>query len=252
VIVVVEDQRAQQLVLRTALEARGYDVEFASDGNEAMQLIRVVDPDLIVLDLGLPDIDGLDLCRHLRVLVRCPIIVVTADAEEHRIIDALDLGADDYIIKPYSMTVLLARIRVALRHHAAAAAIVSDRVLVAGDVSIDIAAHQLKIGGEPVEMQARQFALLVLLVRNADRVLTYSAIARALGDIEPEPANRNSWRVLISKIRKQLGSGPERPVIESELNVGYRLQLPVGRDRSGDSGIDSRTDAATSSERRIT
>jgi len=225
-IVVVEDQRAQQLVFGTALEARGHQVEFASNGNEAMRLVSVVEPELVVLDLGLPDIDGLELCRHLRLLVRCPIIVVTADAGEHRIVSALDMGADDYVVKPFSMTVLLARIRVALRRHAASAALVDEQAFEVGDVRVDIAAHQVMIAGELVEMQAKQFALLALLMRNAGKVLTYTALAQALGHLDAEPANRNSWRLLISKIRKQLGTGPDRPVIESELNVGYRLRHP--------------------------
>jgi DNA-binding response OmpR family regulator len=226
-IVMIEDRHAQRVGLRKALEARGYLVQLASNGNEAMQLLRVVDVDLVVLDLDLGDTDGLELCRHVRVLVRCPIIVISADAGDHRVVAALDLGADDYVVKPFSMTVLLARVRVALRHQAATAAIVGDQVLEVGDVRVDVGAHQVMIADELVEMQPRQFALLVVLMRNPGKVLTYTAMGQALGHLEPDPMNRNSWRILISKIRKQLGAGPIRPVIESELNVGYRLRLAV-------------------------
>lgn len=227
-IIIVEDQRAQQQVLTTALEARGYQVQVASNGREAMHLAAIVQPDLVILDLGLPDVDGIDLCRHLRVLLKCPIIVVTAEAFEGRIVDALDVGADDYVIKPFSMTVLLARIRVALRHFAATSAIVEDQILQAGDVRIDIAAHQVMIGDELVEFQARPFSLLAVLVRNQDRVLTYVALAKALGSSEPDASDRNGWRILISKLRRQLGDGPQRPTIVTELNVGYRLSVPPG------------------------
>ncbi|MCU1360819.1 MAG: two component transcriptional regulator, winged helix family [Ilumatobacteraceae bacterium] len=223
----IEDQHAQHLGLRRALEERGHQVELASNGKDALQLVRVVDADLVVLDLDLTDMDGLDLCRHLRALVRCPIVAVSSDAREAHIVTALDIGADDYVLKPFSTMVLLARIRVALRHHAAIAAVVDDQVLEAGDLRVDIGAHQVMIDGTLVDMPPRQFMLLVLLMRYPGKVLTYTAMGQGLGNFEPDPMNRNSWHILVSKIRKQLGTGPHRPVIESELNVGYRLRLPI-------------------------
>jgi DNA-binding response OmpR family regulator len=225
-IVMIEDQSDPHTALRRAFEERGYQVESASNGKDAMQLVRMVHADLVVLDLDLADVDTLDLCRHVRVQVRCPIIAVSADVSEHRQVAALDLGADDYILKPFSVAVLLARVRVGLRHHATAAAIIDDQLLEAGDVRVDVGAHQVMIADRLVEMQPRQFALLVLLMRNPGKVLTYPAMGQALGHLETDPVNRNSWRMLVSKIRKQLGAGPRRPVIESELNVGYRLRVP--------------------------
>jgi len=213
-------------VLTAAFEARGYRVQVASTGREAAHLARILTPDLVILDLGLPDVDGLDLCRHLRALLRCPIVVVTAEAFEGRIVEALDLGADDYVIKPFSMPVLLARIRMAMRHYAATAAIVEDQILEAGDVRVDVGAHQVMIGGELVDFQARPFALLVVLMRNPDKVLTYAALAKALGPGPAGEIDRNGWRILVSKIRKQLGTGSERPTIVTDLNVGYRLTVP--------------------------
>jgi len=157
------------------------------------------------------------------------VIVVTADDDERRIVAALDLGAADYITKPFSTPVLLARVRVALRHWSERAAVVDDEVISAGDVRLDLAGHQVMVGDELVDLHPRQFALLAILVRNQGRVLTYEALGRALDTTASTIAEqRNAWRVSISKLRKQLGAGPERPRIETELNVGYRLVVPAG------------------------
>ena len=160
--------------------------------------------------------------------------MVTADADERRVVEALDSGADDYVTKPFSMPVLLARARVALRHRAVAAAVVDEQVLHAGDVTLDLNAYQLRIDGEPVEIGTRQFELLAILVRNQDKVLTYAALDRALASGRTGGfVERNPWRVSISKIRKVLGTGPRRPVIRTELRVGYRLVVPGGSDSEG-------------------
>jgi two-component system KDP operon response regulator KdpE len=224
-VVVVEDHKAQQEVLSTAFQARGYQVHVAGTGAEALSIVDTTDPDLFVLDLGLPDIDGLVLCKHLRARTPCPIIVVTADADERRVVEALDAGADDYVTKPFSMSVLLARSRVALRHRASAAAVVDEQVLAAGDIQLDLSGYQLMVAGELVELGTRQFELLAILVRNRDKVVTYAALDRALGTNRAID-ERNPWRVSISKIRKQLGVGPQRPIVHTELRVGYRLVVP--------------------------
>src|SRR5262245_46278723 len=132
-ILVIEDHRAQQQVLTTAFEARSHRVLVAGSGAEALKLLDTNDPDLIMLDLGLPDIDWLELFRHVRTRSAAPVIVVTAESEEARIVEALDLGADDYITKPFGMPVLMARVRVGLRHSLAAAATLEDRLLEVGD-----------------------------------------------------------------------------------------------------------------------
>jgi two-component system KDP operon response regulator KdpE len=225
-ILVIEDERPQQIALEAALTSRGYDVDIASTAARALRLASVTEPDLVLLDLGLPDADGIDLCRHLRSMLRCPIIVVSADSVEHRIVAALDLGADDYVVKPYLPSVLMARIRVALRHAAATAPLVQDTVLRCGDVIVDVSAHQVQVAGEIIDLQARAFALLTVLIRNEGKVLTYRMLSRALDGVEGE-GELNALRVLVSKLRKQLGTGPRRPVIVTELNVGYRLSLPV-------------------------
>ena len=225
-VLVIEDHRAQQAVLAAAFEARGHQVNVAGNGATALELVDTVDPDLVILDLGLPDVDGIVLCRHLRARVACPIIVVTADSDERRVVAALDGGADDYVTKPFSMPVLLARARVALRHRASTAAVVEEPMLEAGDVRLDMNGYQVMVAGELVDMHPRQFMLLALLVRNRGKVLTYAALDRALGSSKANFDERNPWRVAISKIRKQLGTGPNRPVIHTEHRVGYRLTVP--------------------------
>ena len=225
-VVLIEDHRAQQAVLAAAFEARGHQVHVASTGAAGLGLVDSVDPDLIVLDLGLPDVDGILLCKHLRARAACPIIVVTADNDERRVVAALDSGADDYVTKPFSMPVLLARARVALRHRATAAAVVDEPILEAGDVRLDMNSYQLMVADEVVDMNPRQFMLLALLVRNQGKVLTYAALDRALGASNASTDERNPWRVAISKIRKELGTGPHRPTIHTEHRVGYRLTVP--------------------------
>jgi two-component system KDP operon response regulator KdpE len=227
-IVVIEDDSSQQAVLVTALEARGMRVHVASTGRESMRLMNAVRADLVVLDLGLPDVDGLELCRHLRVMTTAPIVVVTAQADDRRVVQALDTGADDYVTKPFAMSVLMARLRVALRHHAVASTLADDEVLEAGDLRLHTGAHQAMIGDEVLDLPARQFALLAVLVRNQGRVVTYGILAKALGTDESDPDERNVWRVNVSKIRKLIGEGPNRPVIRTEFNVGYRLEVPEG------------------------
>ena len=225
-IVVIEDDGAQQAVLRAALEARGMRVHTAYTGREATRVVNSVRPDVVLLDLGLPDVDGLVLCRHLRLVVGCPIVVVTAQTDDARIVEALDIGADDYVTKPFSMPVLLARLRVAMRHQQSVAALGDDAVLQAGDLRLNLGAHQVMVGDEVLELPARQFALLALLVRNQGRVVTYSMLARAFGTDDTDPDERNAWRVNVSKIRKALGTGTERPTIRTDFNVGYRLEVP--------------------------
>jgi two-component system KDP operon response regulator KdpE len=225
-VLIIEDERAQRQVLDAALRAQGFDVHLAATGSQGLELAGTVAPDVIVLDLGLPDADGVRLCPHLHTAARCPIVVVTSDDDEARLVAALDGGADDYITKPFRMSVLLARLRVALRHRTETAVLVEHQVLEAGDVTLDLGTHTLTAAGEPVPMHARQFELLTILVRNQGRVVTYASLARATGLAADDDSQRNAWRIAISKIRKQLGTGPRRPQIETHLNVGYRLVVP--------------------------
>jgi two-component system KDP operon response regulator KdpE len=211
------------------LQARGHRVEEATTGARALEVATVLRPDVVLLDLGLPDIDGVVLCRHLRLQLSCPLIVVTADALEDRIIEVLDLGADDYVLKPFSMNQLLARVRVALRHRLATSSLIDDQVLECGDVTIDTAAHQVIIDGQPIDLFPRQFDLLTALARNEGRVMTYSTLTRVMWGLDANEEHLAPLRTAISKLRRSLGVGPRRPSIDTEHHVGYRLVIPDSR-----------------------
>ena len=222
-VLVVEDDRAQMQALSVGLEGRGYVVQGAANGAEALDSLARASFDVILLDMGLPDVDGLTMCGRIRDWTRSPVIVVSADAMEDRIIDALEAGADDYVLKPYSMEVLAARIRVALRHAATAAALIDSPVLVVGDTRLDLDAYQATVDGVPIDLSRNQFDMLAVLARNADKVVTYGAMARAVWGYEPESIDLNALRILASRVRQRLGTGPKRPVIHNERAIGYRL-----------------------------
>jgi two-component system KDP operon response regulator KdpE len=145
--------------------------------------LSVQEPQLILLDLGLPDFDGVELCRRMRQTQRCPIIVVTADGDEGRMVAALDIGADDYITKPYGPDLLMARVRVAMRHATALAAFVEETTFQLGDLFLDVEAHLALVDGREIELSPRQFRLLSALLRNAGRVLTHKQLAMVTSSV---------------------------------------------------------------------
>ncbi|MFT3853461.1 MAG: response regulator transcription factor [Ilumatobacteraceae bacterium] len=228
-VLVVEDDENLQRVLRTSLEARGLRVDGVGSGIEALRFIGVYDPQLVILDLGLPDCDGIDLCRRIRTTQRCPIIVVTADGDERRMVTALDGGADDYVTKPFGIEVLMARVRVALRHSAKVAAAVEEHTIVVGDLVVDVPAHLATVGGQPIELSPRQFRLLVALSRNVGRILTHQQLAQVAAGGVADQAVAEGLRGAMSQLRKRLGKGPNRPVIVTEPHVGYRLEASEER-----------------------
>ena len=221
----IEDDVAQQVLLRAALESRGLDVIVAGAGFEALRVLSVQEPDVVLVDLGLPDFDGVELCRRIRQTHRCPIIVVTADGDEGRMVAALDVGADDYVTKPYGPDMLTARVRVALRHAAALAAVIEETVFRIGDLLVDVEAHVALADGRAIELSPRQFRLLTALARNAGRVLTHKQLAMVSASDE-DATNADGLRGAMSHLRKRLGTGPSRPRIVTEPHVGYRLVGP--------------------------
>jgi two-component system KDP operon response regulator KdpE len=228
-VLVVEDDEAHRAALSRTLRAHGYRVRAVSSGAEALEMVDATPPDVVLLDLGLPDVDGIELCRHLPLRHACPIVVVSGDDSDERVVRALDLGADDYVVKPYQPSILLARVRVALRHRMATAALVDDDVLRCGDVIIDLAARAVIADGQDVPLLPRQFDVLVALVRNPGRLLTYATLGRIVwgADIEGDH-HLQSLRTAVSRLRQALGEGPRRPVIHTERHVGYRLVEPPG------------------------
>lgn len=226
-VLVVDDEPAILRALTVALRARGYDVVTASTGQQALDRCATEDPWAVVLDLGLPDLDGLDVLRRIRQWSDVPIVVLTAEGAEERKVAALDGGADDYVTKPYSTPELLARLRVALRHRSARdpVAAVADGRLVVGDLVVDVAKHEVEVAGELVALTPKEFGLLALLARHPARVLTHGAILQQVWG--PEYGRETQYlRVYVSQLRKKLRDDPERPRLVTEPGVGYRLVDP--------------------------
>ena len=208
-------------VLIASLRARGFEVRHASSGEDGLVLAAAEPPDVVVLDLGLPDIDGLEVCRRIREWSEVPIVVLTADGSERRKVDALDGGADDYVTKPFSMPELMARIRVALRHGARRSA-PEDPVLVVGDVIVDRGRHAVTVGGRPVDFTPKEFDFLALLASHPGRVLTHRVILERVWG--PSEVRHTEYvRVYAAQIRKKLEESPEAPRLVTEPGVGYRL-----------------------------
>jgi two-component system KDP operon response regulator KdpE len=224
-LLLVDDEPVLLKALGTVLEGHGYRVLMAASGRLALDLASRYPPDIVLLDLGLPDIDGVEVCRHMRLLTQNPIIVLTADDAEDRKIEALDVGADDYVTKPFSTPELLARLRVALRHQRFIARVVDDERLEVGDLRIDVAAHEATVGGQRLDLAPKLFALLTLLARNAGKLLTHRILLAQVWGVD-SGSDRQRLRTHVAVLRKKLGTGPRRPEIVSESAIGYRLLLP--------------------------
>lgn len=221
-ILLVDDEVPIQRAVAPLLRSRGYDVEVASTGEGALKLIESRPPDLIILDLGLPDLDGTEVCRRVRLESAVPIIVLSARGAERDKVDALELGADDYVTKPFGPEELVARIRVALRRVAAAEDVPSGR-LRAGDLTIDYDRHRVFRCDEEIRLTPKEFDLLALLAHNADRVLTHRAILKAIWGTQAVDEPEHLW-VLMGQLRKKLEPDPSKPrYLISEPWVGYRL-----------------------------
>ena len=175
-ILVVDDEPQMQQLLQAALTRRDYEVSIAGDGETALDMAVIMQPDLMILDLGLPTIDGLEVCRRVRSWSRMPIVVLSAREGDRDKVDALDLGADDYVTKPFSMEELLARLRVALRH--AAPATGAEPIRQCGELTVDLNRRQVVRAGVDVHLTPTEYDLLRLLLINADRVLTQRHILR--------------------------------------------------------------------------
>jgi two-component system KDP operon response regulator KdpE len=179
----------------------------------------------VILDLGLPDIDGVEVCRRIRAWSDVPILVLTADDTDHRKVEALDDGADDYVTKPFSTPELLARLRVALRHRSSAAAPLLDAESTVGDLRIDRARHRVELGSRPVTLTPKEFAFLALLATHPGRVFTHRMLLEKVWGSEYR-TETHYLRVYASQLRKKLDDDPARPRLVTEPGVGYRLVDP--------------------------
>ena len=222
-ILVVDDEPQITRVLKTTLSSHGYGVRTASDGDDAIQLMKDWMPDLVITDLRMPNLGGLELCRQIRTKSRVPIIVLSVKGEERIKVDALDAGADDYVTKPFGINELLARVRAALRR-AAAPEGPDAQLIEAGDFRIDVPAHSVRVKGREVHLTPKEFDLLVHLAKHAGRVLTHRALLIAVWGAnsveQPE-----YLRVFVGHLRKKLEPDESSPrYIQTEPWVGYRFE----------------------------
>ena len=225
IVLVVDDEPAIVRALTAALDARGYRSVSASTGGEALSMAATQRLDAIILDLNLPDLDGVDVVKRVREWSRTPIIVLTVEGAEERKVSALDEGADDYLTKPFSMPELLARVRVALRHREGPPTL-EDAVFEVGDLRVDVARHEVTVGDEPVELTPKEFDFLALLARHAGRVLTHRTILQEVWG--PQYGTETQYlRVYASQIRKKLKDDAASPRLITEPGVGYRLVDPA-------------------------
>jgi two-component system, OmpR family, KDP operon response regulator KdpE len=221
-ILLIDDEVSIQRVMTPLLRSRGYTVALASSGREALEIFERERPDLVILDLVLPDIDGSEVCRRLRERADTPILVVSARGGEKDKVTALDEGADDYVTKPFGPEELMARIRAALRRSLGRETTLHGQ-LTRGDLTIDFDRRRIHRGGADIRLTPKEFELLTLLVTNAGRVLTHRAIQKAIwgthGTDQPE-----HLRVLMGQLRKKIEPDPANPrYLLTEPWVGYRF-----------------------------
>ena len=223
-IMIVEDEKSIAGFIKAILNSNGYDAMVAQSGGEALTMISSHCPDLVILDLGLPDMDGMEIITRVRSWTQLPIIVVSARGNEQDKVSALETGADDYITKPFGAAELLARIRVALRHmHNSAGTQANGGCFVAGDLTVDYDKHQVLIGGENMKLTQNEYRIVALLSRYAGKVLTYDYIMKELWG--PQNGGGNQiLRVNMANIRRKIEKNPAEPqYIFTEVGVGYRM-----------------------------
>ena len=220
-VLVVDDEPAILRTVRANLRRHGFQVETAETGQAAVEHAHQ-HPDLIVLDLGLPDMDGLEVIRDIREHSNMPIIVLSAREAEQQKVSALDLGADDYLTKPFGIDELLARVRVALRH-AARPSVGSGAVFRSGDLSVDLEHRRVHLGDAEVRLTPTEYSLLTALVRSADRVMTDSMLLQQVWG--PEYGEEDHYlHVYVARLRRKIERDPQHPRrLVTEPGVGYRL-----------------------------
>ena len=225
-VLIVEDEKSIAHFISTILTSNGYETIQARTGNEAMTMLSSHCPDLVILDLGLPDMDGMEVLSSLRSWSSLPVVVVSARSHEHDKVAALDLGADDYLTKPFGTAELLARVRTAIRHTrttSSSSEIAQRGTYTVGELTIDYNKHQVLVRGENVHLTLSEFRIVALLGKYAGKVLTYDYIIKELWG--PRAGGDNQiLRVNMANIRRKIEKDPAMPeYILTEIGVGYRL-----------------------------
>jgi two-component system, OmpR family, KDP operon response regulator KdpE len=224
-VLIVEDEPQMRKFIRASLASHGYRLLEADRAAEAVALMTSHNPEIVLLDLGLPDGDGIELTRQLREWTRVPIVVLSARGREDDKVAALDAGADDYLTKPFGVNELLARLRVALRHaHTAGGGLPAPQVLEFGELKIDFVRREVLRGGSELHLTPTEYKLLALFARNAGKVLTHRQILKEVWG--PAYASHTHYvRVHMAELRKKIETDPARPrLLVTEPGVGYRLR----------------------------
>jgi two-component system KDP operon response regulator KdpE len=222
-ILVVDDEPQLTRVLRTGLKSRGYDVRVAADGLAGLETFNDWHPNLVITDLAMPNMDGLELCRRLRTISQVPIIVLSAKGEEKTKIEALDLGADDYVTKPFGIDELLARVRASLRRSAAISDADESTILEAGDFRVDLESRNVRVGDREVHLTPKEFDLLTYFIKHAGKVLTHRTLLAAVWG--GNYVDQNEYlRVFVGNLRKKIEADVSDPrYIITEPWIGYRF-----------------------------
>lgn len=224
-ILVIEDEPQIRRFLRATLGANGYELVEAPTAAEGLRAAANRPPDLVILDLGLPDLDGLEVTRRLREWSAVPIIILSARGQELDKIAALDAGADDYLVKPFGVGELLARLRVALRHTAQTGAGTGETTFTVDDLRVDLARRQVWLNAQEVHLTPNEYKLLALLVRHAGKVVTHKQLLKEVWGPAYE-TETHYLRVYMAQLRHKLEADPARPhYLATEPGVGYRLQV---------------------------
>jgi two-component system, OmpR family, KDP operon response regulator KdpE len=219
-VLVIDDDKALLRALKVALSAKGHEVLNSATAEEGLSVLALRSPDVVVLDLGLPDLDGLEVVHRIRSWSEVPVIVLSATALEDRKVAALDAGANDYVTKPFGMAELEARIRTALRHGSALSA-PEEGLLTVGPIELDLVHYQVSVAGEPVDLTAREFELLAFLARHAGKTCTHQMVLRQVwGD--SYGAEADYLRVYVYRLRKKLGK-KGGPLLRTSPGIGYCL-----------------------------
>jgi two-component system, OmpR family, KDP operon response regulator KdpE len=222
-VLVIDDEPPIRKLLRMGLSAHGYEILEAPNGRISLELLEQKKPDLVILDLGLPDMQGLELLRMIRARNEgVPIVVLSSRGDEASKVQALDLGADDYVTKPFGMDELLARMRAALRHQLQTHG--ERPIFRVGDLSVDLVRRIVKMGDKDVKLSPKEYELLRVLVQHAGKVLTHKFLLRELWD---DLTDAQYLRVYVRQLRQKIEADPERPqFILTETGIGYRLRSP--------------------------
>jgi two-component system KDP operon response regulator KdpE len=225
VIIVIEDDPSIRRFLRTSLSTHAFNVFEADTAKQGIIEVGIRKPDLLILDLGLPDMDGVDVIKAIRAWSTVPIIILSARSSEQQKIDALDVGADDYLTKPFGFGELLARIRVALRHAMRPQEQMQNDVFITGNLKVDLLNRVVSVDEKEIHLTPIQYRLLMVLVKNAGKVLTHQQVLNEVwGPSYKE--NAHYLRIYMSQLRQKLEADPTQPkLLVTESGVGYRLKI---------------------------